>query len=115
MIEIKTKFGIHEIVASGKDLKEAIAAISLLAELPREGPDGEEVAFHHRVGKDKQSGDLYDYYSLRAGDQEFALGQSKSGGKLFPKGPWREVRRGGGDPSESRPTAKVGYEDDVPF
>lgn len=89
---IKTKMGAQVVEAAGSNLKEAIELSTLLSECPTHcGACGKDnIAFSHRQAQG------YDFYAIRCRScgSEFALGQKREGGALFPKGPWEHPQRG---------------------
>jgi hypothetical protein len=121
-IRATTKIGVTNITVDAKDIKDLFQQIGIFTELPNKCACGSEnIRLRHRVAKG------YDFYSLLCGDcgHEFALGQLKEGGNLYPKGPWAPPYKGGDrdDPGAYRGEQAQGprrqnhgdEEDDIPF
>lgn len=95
-VTIKNRIGGQIIECSAPTLLEAIALASPLSEMPERCGlcNSENLALNHRTAQG------YHFYGLRCRScgGEFACGQRRDGGELFPKGPWS--RRGEGNDSQ---------------
>jgi hypothetical protein len=119
-IKATTKIGLTNITVEATDIKDLFKQIGVFTELPNQCSCGSQnIRLKHRVAKS------YDFYSLKCEcNKEFALGQMKEGGGLFPKGPWEVPQRsndgGGRDDSRSggghqQSSSNYRDDDDIPF
>ena len=99
-VTIKTKVGHQVVECSAATLVDAISLASPLGELPPDcGLCGSvDLALRHREAKG------YHFYAVRCRQcgAEFAMGQRKQSGELFPRGPWEAPRQNDGEPEGGR-------------